>query len=289
MLRKGAAMHRVLTALIIALVGLLIACSSSTTVSESPVPTIQPSPVPTVLVLKAPTPTQPVETTPDPYREPRATVTAWFEEDESPYKHVYFNHIKTALWDSAFAHGVYSSGWDEAAEQFTYGVLTEKTKLAIEERAALIGFPLSMLSVEVRRQYRFNSPPIQKATEDFEIALEIEESPGADLAAEFTVVLKNVSPQTLEFTTGGEYAADVVVFDNEGAQLWRHFPPVLPADGASRKLVSGESLRLTVEWDGIDDDQNTAAPGDYQARAFMNFSNTDLATTAIRFTLTPTP
>jgi hypothetical protein len=252
-------------------------------------------PAPTVLILKTLTPAREIEPMPDPYREPRSTVTAWFDEHEPPYKRISIPHLRTALWGSGFAPSVYMSGWDEVAQQFHYGVLTERTKIAIEERAAAIGIPQSMLSVEVRSPVGFGSPAFQfpgeefEAAPEFEIELEVVVYPDPGVTAEFAVILSNINPQTIEFTTGGHYSADVVVFDSLGEQLWRHFPPILPADGVLRKLAPGESLRSIVEWDGMDDDQDVVPPGDYQARGYMSFSNTNLITVAIPFTLSAAP
>jgi hypothetical protein len=264
----------------------------NTNLASAAIPFTLPA-VPTVLILKPPTPAPQIEPTPDPYRDPRATVTAWFSDHEPPYKRISIPRLRTALWDGGFAPGVYMSGWDEVTEQFTFGVLTERTKISIEEWAAEIGIPQSMLSVEVRPPVGFGSAAFQLPGEEFETALEFEIAlevalyPGPGVTAEFTVVLTNISPQTIDFTTGGHYPADVVVFDSRGDQVWRHFPPILPADAALRQLTPGESLRLIVEWDGINDDQDVVPPGDYQARGYMNFPNTDLITATIPFTLSP--
>lgn len=290
-----------LVLLTVALSGLIAACSSGATVADTPPPTTRAVPAPTESVPPTEISVPQFEPTPDQLSGPRATVTAWFDEHESPYKRIYIHHLTSALWDSAlwdpeFRPGVYVSGWDGAAEQFTYEVLTETTKVAIEERAVAIGLPLSMLSIEVRGQLSVDNPPVKSQFGEFGISLDLGDPQNLIAPIEFAVELINKRTQSTDITLGA-YPADIVVLSVDGTQLWRHQPPVISAIGFGITLPPEQGRRFIVEWDGADDDGIPLPAGDYLVRGFIHFNadvpaqNTtyDLATAAIPFTLSAAP
>ena len=291
-------MNRTLLALAIASVGLVAACSSLTIVSDTPMPTIQPSLTPTVLVLNGPTPAGQVEPAPDPYRDPRATVTAWFDEHESPYKRIYLHHIQSAIWKPEFAPSVYMSGWDEATGRFTYGVLTGRTKIAIEERATSIGVPLSMLSIEVRPQIGPYNPEANTRSESgIELEFDLPELTSIGTQIMFQATIKNSSNQSIEIENSELGDIDVVVLAMDGEQLWRHQQPVRVWPRGPLILNAGEASDFSGEWGLMDDFGASMQPGPYLVRGFASFyevgSNQyeviNLATAAIPFTLSPAP
>ncbi|MBT4072430.1 MAG: hypothetical protein HOC77_00790 [Chloroflexi bacterium] len=264
--------------LMFGLVGIMAACGSA---PSSPVPASQPTSPPFPSVIATPT-----ASALSAFVSPRATVTAFFEEHDPPYQKVYRHHLTSALWAAEFASRVYMSGWDEVTQRFIFEVLTEKTKSAIEARAAAIGIPDLLLDIEVRTQATPHNPPVKTTNDQYEISFEFGDNLRPGEATEFTIVIGNNGPDAAELTYNSAWPADVVVFSLDGVQLWRHFPPLISLSASAQTISPGESLRFPVEWKGQNDDGDFLPAGDYLVRAFTEF---DLATAAIRFSLAPAP
>lgn len=264
----------------------LVACGSGDEIIPSDGQSDAPSVIQTVETSPEPVPA------PDPFANPRATVTAFFGEHDPPYKRLYIQHLQTALSDSELSPYIYMSGWDQVAGQLTYGVLTENVRSAIEHRAESIGIPSSMLSVEVRGQFTANYPPVNAHSADFHIALDLDDLPTLSAPIRFAVELTNTGTESAEVILGAP-PVDIVVLSSDGRQLWRYQWPIRPLSASPVTILPGQSQTFPVEWDGRNDDGDLVGLGEYLVRGFTDLSvrdeSIDLATTAIPFTLITAP
>jgi hypothetical protein len=88
---------------------------------------------------------------------------------------------------------------------------------------------------------------------------------------DFEVTVTNTNFTFKEIEYNGAYPADILIFDANGSEVWRHMTGAIILPGGSTQLPPTGSVTFTVEWDGLSHDEITLTPGQYSIRAFTEF------------------
>jgi hypothetical protein len=116
-------------------------------------------------------------------------------------------------------------------------------------------------------------PVLLRAPNGVEISLEMPESVAARETVIIKLTLTNTGERDLELMHSPAGFQDLFVFGADGLEVWSKLSGagVIPDIGALTSLAAGESVSYETEWATVNNDHETARPGEYQVQATFSF------------------
>lgn len=181
----------------------------------------------------------------------------------------WYSRLRDHVWE---IEGLYPGGISERSNRIRFDVLTELGKSRLEENIFAAEIPLEAVLIDVREQVGPDRPRANRSGNGIELSGEFAPEATSGHPVEFTVLLTNTTDEVMKIEHGSDWAADIVVLDTVGRQVWRYQPPVIVDTGGSSEMLPGKTVAFPVRWPGLNDDGLVVPPGLYVVRGFVHFS-----------------